>query len=107
MDPAALSTDAIASMISARTPSPDEFAAFFMTAYGVQVSPVGPGTNSEEVYRSTAGDLITTSNQGACGTSYWQVMRQSPGQESVVLICLGRLSDSGEVRLVSVNAWGS
>jgi hypothetical protein len=66
----------------ASTPAHPRVPAFMSKAYGVKVRPAGRPVHGDETYRTKKGDLITASQQGACGTVYWRssVTQCSPGK---------------------------
>lgn len=106
--PARMGTSEILSMFVKRPSVPKNFPAFMNKVYGVKVRPAGRLTHGEEAYQTKDGDLVTASQQGACGTSYWQVFRypRQLGQEPIELIRLGTSNETGQFHSLLCNPWG-
>jgi hypothetical protein len=86
-----------------------DFIALFRQLYGVDIHFAAIGSDPDGlcrgVYRDPAGAVITCTAEGACGTTYWHIVRESEAAEPIVLIRCRSLNEDGRVLDLRIAAY--
>ena len=87
----------------------EDFITFFRQLYGVDIQLTANGSEHDEcchgIYRDSAGAVIKCTADGACGSTYWLVSRQSAQEEPEELMRCHTLNEDGRVLELRVAAY--